>query len=108
MTLRTGFWWTARDSAVATKAGCLELPKEQNEAMVDFVCRHFNMHTLLPTISGATLTAEQLRVQAATETYQYCHARGWARLGLPLDELVPAGRMGLDKKRVRLDSGSQD
>ncbi|CAD6983061.1 unnamed protein product [Tilletia controversa] len=62
------------------KAARLELPKEQNEALVEFVCRHYNAHPLFPSISGASMTAEQLRVQAATEAYQFCKAKGWARV----------------------------
>ncbi|KAE8233193.1 hypothetical protein CF326_g1770 [Tilletia indica] len=61
-------------------AGRLELAKEDTEDLINFISRHFNLHSLFPTLSGAQLTAEQLRVQAATEAYQHCHAKGWARV----------------------------
>ncbi|CAD6960114.1 unnamed protein product [Tilletia controversa] len=60
--------------------GGLEMTKEENEDMVNFVSRHFNMHPLIPLPAGVTLTSEQLRVKAATETYQHCKSKGWARV----------------------------
>ncbi|KAE8219163.1 hypothetical protein CF319_g7095 [Tilletia indica] len=38
------------------------------------------MHPLIPFPTGFTLTSEQLRVKAATETYQHCKNRGWERV----------------------------
>ncbi|KAE8257455.1 hypothetical protein A4X13_0g2356 [Tilletia indica] len=60
--------------------GRLEVPKEQSEDLINFLSRHFNIHPLFPTVSGVVLTAEQLRIRAATEAYQYCKQRGWARV----------------------------
>ncbi|KAE8238675.1 hypothetical protein A4X13_0g8421 [Tilletia indica] len=62
------------------KPGRLEIPKDQNEMMINFVSRHFNLHPLFPNLAGTTLTSEPIRIQAATETYLFCRQRGWARL----------------------------
>ncbi|KAK0558517.1 hypothetical protein OC844_005089 [Tilletia horrida] len=68
--------------------GRLEMEKEDNEALVNFICRHYNMHPCFPSPSGVKLTAEQLRKQAATEAYQLVKHDYLHRFARPRVDLV--------------------
>ncbi|KAL3698104.1 hypothetical protein R1sor_012180 [Riccia sorocarpa] len=59
-------------------------PPEYRESVKIFVAQHFNMHPLIPDLSGTKRQAAELHELAVYEAYMFCHERGlhrfWAYL----------------------------
>ncbi|KAL3690471.1 hypothetical protein R1sor_016780 [Riccia sorocarpa] len=59
-------------------------PPEYRASVKIFVAQHFNMHPLIPDLSGTERPAAELHELAVYEAYMFCHERGlhrfWAYL----------------------------
>ncbi|KAL3681632.1 hypothetical protein R1sor_024588 [Riccia sorocarpa] len=59
-------------------------PPEYRASVKNFVAQHFNMHPLIPDLSGTERPATELHELAVYEAYTFCHERGlhrfWAYL----------------------------
>ncbi|KAL3679521.1 hypothetical protein R1sor_022477 [Riccia sorocarpa] len=62
----------------------VNLPTRASPQCKNFVSQHFNMHPLIPDLSGTERSAEELHQLAVYEAYTFCHERGlhrfWAYL----------------------------
>ena len=54
--------------------------KEERETVLEIVCRHFNLHSLIPDSNGTFKSPDTLHRECAAEMYTWCKIRGYYRL----------------------------
>lgn len=54
--------------------------KDEKQAILDMMCRHFHFHPFIPDQNGTFKSSDLIHRECATEMYRWCRARGYFRL----------------------------